>query len=515
MAISYVGGQVSGFAGKTGTTTVAFALTGGTNSTPSVGDLVVVTYVVGSTADRALTITTSTGAIAYTLAGSELYSNGTTYDTNLRVAYRTYASGNGTGIILSGTGSTADAGRYTIQVFRGVSQTTPMDATPVTASGTATGRPNPGSIVPVTSGAWVVICGGGAAGTGANYVAPANFTTNFLTGFTADNNDAMVGAGYWSGWTSGAVDPAAYTGGTANAADSWAALTLALRPEPTAYSFDAQPGSFTVSGQAASFYRGLAIDGQPGSFTLTGQDATLEKTSALNNYEIDAQPASFALTGQAAALLAGRALNAAATSFTLTGQAATLLAGRALNAAATSFSVVGQNAELLKATPSPELAADAGAFTLTGQAATLTRQITINAQPGSFVLSGQAAAVTVQRNLSAQPGSFDVLGQFAGLLAGRTLNAQAAEYVPSLWADPDYVDEAYSSGTDASLRVARLLGAASASFTITGRPATFVRVSPYPDPADVRTGVVYGPSGEYTGALVATGGTGQVWLRRR
>jgi hypothetical protein len=37
-------------------------------------------------------------------------------------------------------------------------------------------------------------------------------------------------SGYRS-WTSGAEDPAQYTGGTINAADSWAAFTYALRPD--------------------------------------------------------------------------------------------------------------------------------------------------------------------------------------------------------------------------------------------------------------------------------------------
>lgn len=224
MAISYVGGQVAGRAGVASTASITFNLTGGSNTTPQAGDLVVITAVVGSQARNP-----AQAISGYTALG-QLNPTATTYDTSMNVSWKFMGSTPDTTFTLPSTGNIADAQRYTIQVFRGVDPTTPLDVTPVSATGTATGRPNPGSITPVTAGAWVVICGGGAAATGVAYVAPANFTTNFLTGFTADTNDAMVGSGYWSGWTSGAVDPAAYTGGTANAVDSWAAYTIALRP---------------------------------------------------------------------------------------------------------------------------------------------------------------------------------------------------------------------------------------------------------------------------------------------
>lgn len=226
MPISYVGGQVNGRAGVASTATITFSLTGGSNTTPQAGDLVIITAVVGSQARNP-----AQAISGYTALG-QLNPNATTYDTSLNVSWKFMGATPDTTFTLPSTGNIADAQRYTVQVFRGVDPTTPFDATAVPASGTGTGRPNPGAILPVTAGAWVVICGGGAAGTGANYVAPTNFTTNFLTGFTADTNDAMVGSGYWSGWTSGSVDPAAYTGGTTNAADSWAAYTLALRPAP-------------------------------------------------------------------------------------------------------------------------------------------------------------------------------------------------------------------------------------------------------------------------------------------
>jgi hypothetical protein len=227
MAIDYVGGQTAGRTNASSALQVTFSLSGGLASTPAAGDLVIVTCVTGSAAGNpAMAVTTPTG---YTALG-QLNQSATTADTSMNVSYKIMGGTPDANVTIPGTTNNAWGEAYAIQVFRGVDTSTPMDVTAVSAGGTGTGRPNPGSITPSTAGAWVIICGGGAAGTGATYTAPTNYTTDFLTANGADSTDAMVGCGYWSGWTSGAEDPAAYTGGTTGANDSWTAYTLALRP---------------------------------------------------------------------------------------------------------------------------------------------------------------------------------------------------------------------------------------------------------------------------------------------
>lgn len=210
-----------------------------------------------------MAVTTPTG---YTALG-QLNQSAQTNDTSMNVSYKVMGGTPDTAVTIPGTGNNAFGEAYSIQVFRGVSTSTPMDVTSVSAGATGTGRPDPAAITPVTAGAWVVICGGGAAGTGANYTAPANYTTNFLTANGADTTDAMVGSGYWTGWTSGAENPAAYTGGTTGATDSWASYTLAIRPEPAAQSLT--PGLFTSGTNA--FYAATVSPGAvgltPGLFT--------------------------------------------------------------------------------------------------------------------------------------------------------------------------------------------------------------------------------------------------------
>lgn len=226
MAIVYVGGQTAGRTNPSSAVSVNFGLTGGIDTLPRYLDLVIVACVTGSAGGTpAMAITTPSG---YTAATQQ--NQNSTADTSMNVSWKIMGITPDTAVTIPGTGNNAYGEAYTIQVFRNVDTSSPMDATIVGTGGTGTGRPNPNSITPVTTGAWVVICGGGAAGTGATYTAPANFTTNFLTSSGADTTDAMVGSGYWDGWASGAVDPAVYTGGTTGATDSWAAFTLALRP---------------------------------------------------------------------------------------------------------------------------------------------------------------------------------------------------------------------------------------------------------------------------------------------
>ena len=259
MAISYVGGQVAGRTNASSALSVNFALTGGSDSVPAAGDLVVVTCVTGSAAGNpAMAVATPAG---YTALG-QLNQSAVTADTSMNTSYKRMGGTPDTAVTIPGTTNNAWGEAYSIQVFRGVDSTTPMDVAAVSAGGTGTGRPDPGSITPITSGAWVVICGGGAAGAGANYTAPANYTTNFITANGADTTDAMVGSGYWTGWTSGAENPATYTGGTTGANDSWTAYTLALRPEASA----AITGTITASVNEADIVAG----GKTLIITLTG-----------------------------------------------------------------------------------------------------------------------------------------------------------------------------------------------------------------------------------------------------
>lgn len=223
MALIFVGGKKAVFPGTTGTTDIPLTdLTGGVGSAPNENDIVIVAYAVGAAADRTIGVTTAD----YT-EEQELYANGSSYDSNLSVSWKKMGGTPDTSVTVSETGSNFNAGAVAIHVWRGQDATTPFDVAETTATGTGTGRPNPASITPTTTGAVVIVAGAAAAVTGAAFT--ASELSNFFTDTSPDNEDAMVGLGSYA-WTSGAFDPAAWTGGTTNAGDSWTAVTLVLRP---------------------------------------------------------------------------------------------------------------------------------------------------------------------------------------------------------------------------------------------------------------------------------------------
>jgi hypothetical protein len=254
MAISFVGSVTTSTAGTTGNFAVGFSLLRNeANVQPTLlaGDTIYAVVSTGSTVDRTLSAAASP---VYTKLTPELYSNGTSFDTNLAVFRRRLPVGfTETDFTVSGgSGSTADALTVGLIVLRGVDETTPEDVTPVTATGTATGRPDPGSINPATSGAWVIVLGAGAAGSGAVLTNPGSYsstTNHFRSSTQNDTNDSFnVIAIDETNWTSGAVDPAQFTGGTTNAADSWAAYTIAVKPS----SVDSHAATGALTGQGSS-----------------------------------------------------------------------------------------------------------------------------------------------------------------------------------------------------------------------------------------------------------------------
>lgn len=269
--IQYVGGVVGNKAGaSSGNTTLSLTgLTGGIGSSAAANDIVIAVFATGSTVDRTLAITDGTSN--YTLIGSELYSAGVAFSSSLRVAYKIMGGTPDTTTTFGPTGDAADGGAMAIHVYRGVDTTTPLDATATTATGTGTSAVNPASITPVTAGALVVAAGGGAASTGAPYTTTDLY--NFLSTVGVDSNDGEVGIG-WRSWTSGALDPAVWTGGTAGSNDAWCAVTLALRPA----------ASGTPVGRSDETDSALALAGL--QITATGLSTETETALALGGKQI-------------------------------------------------------------------------------------------------------------------------------------------------------------------------------------------------------------------------------------
>jgi len=230
MALDILAGKAVGFLGTTGTP-AAISLTaswtvgsGGATYTPVTGDTVYVAYNIGGgAADVDVTMTTS----GYTEI-TEVYPAGGTTNANLAVFRKKMGGTPDTTVTPGSTTNNGYAGTVVIYVVSGI-DSTPEDVTPTTASGTATAKANPPSISPATTGAVVLVFGGGSATTGAVYTQSGSELSNFVSVLSGDTVDSMIGGGTFA-WTSGAFDPVIWAGGTAGANDSWSAACIAVRP---------------------------------------------------------------------------------------------------------------------------------------------------------------------------------------------------------------------------------------------------------------------------------------------
>ena len=444
MAIQYVGGNTGQWAGATtGNTTVSLtALTGGIASSASSGDFVVAAYATGSVADRTLSITDGTNA--YTLVASELYVNSTT-DTNLRVAYKRL-TGADASVTFGPTRNAEDAGAAAVHVWRGVDPTNPLDVAAVTAvaSITFSGRPNPASITPTTTGAVIIAVGGAAAGTGAVFT--SSDLSNFRTATSAGAWGAMIGIGSYA-WSSGAFDPAQFGGGTTGTGDSWAAVTLALRPEPMQYTMPSASGSFQATGSAAGLLSTRKADASHGAFALTGSAAGSVQGIRLLMAEAGAFSAAggdteyrqyqfypgnafadFAINGAAIHDVAdaNKTLSVDAGSVAATGTSANLISTRIARADAGAYLLTGKEASTLCGRV---VQSDSGALNFTGFDAEFRNVRSVDAEPGSFTSAGGDAALAIGKVFWVDAGEFSSTGGDAELRRDYKIAPETGEYL--------------------------------------------------------------------------------------
>jgi hypothetical protein len=239
--ITFVGSNSGSRAGSTGTTfdVSLTALTGGSDTAAQEGDIVIVVVGTGSLANYAIGVTTAGYAEIAELYQAGLY--GIT-GADLSVSWKVMGSTPDATVTIGPSGATSDAIAAVVHVWRGVDPSSPFDVTGVSASGDGIGRPNPGAITPVTTGAVVLACGS------ASYADVVPFTSsdlgNFVSLTQSDSHTVAVGLGSVE-WTSGAFDPVQFGGGSTGSASAWAAYTMALKPAPAVGTADIAVASST------------------------------------------------------------------------------------------------------------------------------------------------------------------------------------------------------------------------------------------------------------------------------
>jgi hypothetical protein len=260
MAITYVGGKAQAIT-STGNTTVSLTdLTGGSNSRPSAGDVLVITYQTGG--NTAKTLTAGLAAVADTQ-----YANAPTNDSNLRVFAQRLTDGSLFSVIVGGMGITGDSGVVIAQVFRGASDVISIMSQ---ASAINYGRPNPPAVTPTVAGSWIVTCSGNAC-TSANrndYLNSGDMTNWLSWSSNSATRSCTAGMAVKQDWVSGSFDPAAPAfGGSTSTNDSWISWTLVLEPDTTPPVITSS-SSYTVA-EASPNGRTLTAN-EPVTWSITG-----------------------------------------------------------------------------------------------------------------------------------------------------------------------------------------------------------------------------------------------------
>jgi len=194
-------------------------------------------------------------------------------DANLWVGIKLMGSTPNSSITVYGPNSAFYAGVTVVMAFRGVDATTPLDVTITTATGNNGSRINPPAITPSTAGALIVAGGIGTGGTSqTTMTAPSPMTDGVSVKGDGSAYDAVASAAIYADWTSGAFDPGAWTGGTSTGSDSWAAVTIALRPATADVPRRAQVSWIQLEVPAAVQGSPISFGGQPISSVYFGSD---------------------------------------------------------------------------------------------------------------------------------------------------------------------------------------------------------------------------------------------------
>lgn len=267
----------------------------------------------------------------------EDYTNGTSNDTNLALYYKVMGASPDTSFVAVGPTGNNNGTIGVAFAFRGIDPAV-LDIAFVAAShsagGTATTNPNPPSITPSSAGAWVAVVGAGAAAVGGAYSTPSDLsstTNHFRSGNHAETIDIALGLGIKTDWSSGAFDPAAWTGGVSNAGDSWRAFVIALKPALT--------GSLSVTLEAltssSAATLALAASASPTFEALTSSAAGVLPLVASASPTLEAlslsSASALAIAGLAAATLSDVTLSSAS-SLPIQGASSVTLDGIALSA---------------------------------------------------------------------------------------------------------------------------------------------------------------------------------------
>jgi hypothetical protein len=298
-------------------------------------------------------------------------------------------------------------------------------------------------LAPSGSGGWTNVSSG-SGGTTNNYTTPTLTRADTGTQYRLQATNANGTT------TSNVVEatvtsiPTSYSGIglIVGASDSFIGEAMVGGPVSVgsaSYEINAEPGTYTITGVAATF--DIGIEAALGTYTLTGLPITFD-------FAFNAALGTYVLTGFDAGLLPDYMINAETGVYVITGFDVTFLNGYELNAESGSYVITGFDAALLGDFMTNT---EPGSYIVTGVA--IGSDITMNNEPGSYLITGVAASLIADYVMNAEPGVYSYTG--FSINSDISMNAAPSSYL--------------ITGFDMALLADYTLDAQPGSYSITGR----------------------------------------------
>ena len=303
MALTYVGGTSGGGTGASYTVSLNGTLAGGSNSSPSAGDLILVFTGEANGASVTSSCSGNTAGAYSTIRAHQNVAD--THDANLDSVLQVRRRD-----ARHHPDDHQGQQQHDLRVIDGCPclarrrSASPFNVTPTIASSANGSAANPAAITPTTAGSVVLYCGHASqlAASGTAYTTAGTYPISLKT--DGSTGDSIVMASHYTAWTSGAYDPAAFAGSTTATSLGWVAVTIVIAPEVR--SLTCSSGSYTYTGSSATLMRNRVATPSSGAYTYTGSSATLTKGAALNHRELTANAGAYSYSGQTTTLSRGR-----------------------------------------------------------------------------------------------------------------------------------------------------------------------------------------------------------------
>jgi hypothetical protein len=221
--ISFIGGTSRSAVGSTTNITIDFS----TIASLKENDFVIVAHAIPNNIRQTPNVISS----GYTTLRLD-YVNGTSYDTNFRVSYKTMGAIPDANIIFGASNNTSAGTLTGVMVFRNVDIVSPFDIASNTSNAVGTNIVNPAAITPVSRNAMIVVIGTGSYSGPNDIYTTTGLENAYTVGLSETNSDGGLALAIYKQWTSGVYDPAAWTNTQAtNLNQSYSSITMALRPQ--------------------------------------------------------------------------------------------------------------------------------------------------------------------------------------------------------------------------------------------------------------------------------------------